>query len=396
MSQPDVVKQLEPTYTPTQTEAALEEFRQAGVVHTSPRLFTSKRMSGFNAEVYSTWIERWAANAAANYPVMKGSAGVSFLKNAAKGVPAIVVGIGPSLDDSILDLVRAPRHAVIIATDAALRPLARHGIKPDIVLNFDCRDAQPTMWDSLDTSPYVLLANSCTSPHTIAAWKGKAMFFNMAQSDDEFCTNILPSMFPYLGSLPNMGTVGNGAVYLAHYMGCSAIIGVGMDLCYREVVETQDPGRPNPWKYRCNDYFFLPPTAEMPDGAWEVTENKVLYDNDKRMAETQDEEIKGVVYRTDKALQTYRNSLVSNIGQLDIPFINCSGGVLTGLVPTMTLREALEKKCYAALEPGRTIVKHLRFLDVVVPCASLDWRLVPEARIFVPQSADQWSPNLKR
>lgn len=379
----------------TMTEAALEEFRQAGVVTKSPRLFASKRMTGFNAEVYSTWIERWAMNAAANYPVMKGSAGVSFLKNAAKGVPAVVVGIGPSLDDCILDLVRAPRHAVIIATDAALRPLARHGIRPDIVLNFDCRDAQPTMWDSMDTSPYVLLANSCTSPMTIAAWKGKAMFFNMAQSDDEFCTNILPSMFPYLGSLPNMGTVGNGAVYLAHIMGCSPILGVGMDMCYREASRPDERPKRR-WEYRCDDYVFLPPTAEIPDGAWEVAENKVLYDNEKRMAETFDEDIKGVTYRVDKPLQTYRNSLVSNVGQLDIPFVNCSGGVMSGLVPTMTLREALEKKCYAALEPGRTIVKHLRFLDMVVPCASLDWRLIPEARIFVPKSADQWSPNPKR
>lgn len=378
----------------TLTEAALEEFRQAGVpIEKVRRPFVSKRMTGFNAEVYSTWIERWATNAAANYPVIKGCAGVGFLKNAAKDVPAVVVGIGPSLDDAIQDLKRAPRHAVIIATDAALRPLARHGIHPDLVLNFDARDEQKTMWETVDTTSCVLLANSVTSPHTLAAWKGSAMFFNMLQSDDEFCSNILPAIFPYLGQLPNMGTVGNGAVYLAHLMGCKPILTVGMDLCYREASRLDE--RPaQRWEYRSSDYVFVPPSAEYPDGVWTETENKILYDNAERMAHTSDEEIKGTVYKVDDPLRFYRNSLVNNIGQFDIPIINCSGGVLTNLVRSMSLRDALESKCYAALEPGRTVVKHLKSL---IPAANLDWNLVPDARIFIPKiTADLWSRNPKR
>lgn len=382
----------------TQVEAALEEFRQAGMVEKTPRLFLSKKMTGFNAEVYSSWIERWAANAAANYPVMKGSMGVAFLKNAAKDVPAVVVGIGPSLDDSIQDLKRAPRHAIIIATDAALRPLARHGIHPDIVVNFDARDEQRTMWETLDTSRYVLLANSVTSPHTISAWKGSAMFFNMMQSDDEFCSNILPSINPYLGQLPNMGTVGNGAVYLAKFMGCNPILGVGMDLCYREQFTEIEPAkgdvpatyRIDGWKYRCRDYRFLH-SVDVPSGSWEERENKTLYDNDERLAGTKDEVIKGVTYKTDEPLRHYRNSLLSNIGQLDVPFIDCSGGVLKSFVPSMTLREALEQKCYAALEPGRTIVKHLKS---IIPPANHDWVLMEDARLFIPKvTADLWSRN---
>jgi len=386
----------------SQTEIALEEFRQAGVpIDKVSRPYLSKRMTGFNAEVYSTWIERWATNAAANYPVVKGSMGVNFLRNAAKDIPAVVVAIGPSLDESINDLKKAPRHAVVIATDAALRPLLRHGIRPDIVLNFDARDHQPTMWETIDTSPYILLANSVTSPHTIAAWKGSVMFFNMMQSDDEFASNILPAIYPYLGQLPNMGTVGNGAIFLAYHMGCKPIITVGMDLCYgldtfgneKVTADSNTTILGYGYKYRAKDWRFIQPTAELPEGAWEQVENKILYDNDQRIKESIDEEIKGKLYKTDEPLKMYRNSLVAAVGKFDIPIINCSGGVLSDLVKTMTLKNALEQKCYASLEPARTVVKHLKAL---VPAANHDWQLVPDARIFIPKlGADLWSRQPK-
>lgn len=370
----------------TQTEAALDEFREAGVpIEKARRLYRSKRMEGFNAEVYSAWIERWANNAAANYPVVRKSEGVSFLRNAAKDIPAIIVGIGPSLDDEILSLKIAPRHAVIIATDAALRPLLRHGIKPDIVLNYDARDEQATMWESIDTRGMVLLANSVTSPFTIDAWKGKAMFFNMMQADDEFASNILPALFPYLGQLPNLGTVGNGAVFLAWQMGCKPILAVGMDLCYRErVADPADENKISPtdlgWRYRCKDWRLLhDKDPQTPGGHWAEIQNKVLYDNDVRMKEAVDEEIKGQIYKTDHCLKFYRNSLVSNIGQFDMPVINCSGGVLTDLIKSMTLKQAIEDKCYAALEPGRTTAKHLFSL---IPDGKTGFVLNEKERIF--------------
>ncbi len=50
------------------------------------------------------WIHRWAKHAAQNYPIVSRSAGVRFLKDSCHGIPAFVVGIGPSLDDNIEEL----------------------------------------------------------------------------------------------------------------------------------------------------------------------------------------------------------------------------------------------------------------------------------------------------
>lgn len=344
------------TGTVSPTEETLDALRQAGLpIQRQPRAYMSKRMSGFNASVYSQWIERWARNAALNYPVISDSWGIRFLKKSAHGIPACVVGIGPSLDESIVPLAYAHERCLIIATDAAVRPLLRHGIKPDLVVNYDARDDQRTMWDTVDTSDLVLVANSVTSANTIDAWKGKSFFFNMQQLDDEFATNILPSIYPHLGELPNMGTVGNGAIYLAHEMGCAPIFSVGMDLCYRRIGDA--------WRYRCKDFLQKPNDIEFPD-AWIETENKVLYDNDDRMSRTFDIEHKGETFRVDEPLKFYANSLLSNIGTLDLPVINCSGGVLSKYIKSMPLDEALKTKCPKQIYPGQTVV---RFVNQIMP-----------------------------
>ncbi len=349
--------------------ATLDEMKKEGLpIRQEKPAYQSKRMTGFNADVYSAWIGRWAKNSAVNYPIVSEAWGIRFLRNSAKGIPAVVVGIGPSLDESIEALKYAHERCIIIATDAAVRPLLRHGIRPDLVVNYDARDEQKTMWETIDTSDLILVANSVTSPHTIEAWKGKHFFFNMMQLDDEFATNILPAMYPHLGDLPNMGTVGNGAIYLANEMGCGPIFAVGMDLCYRE----ENPHEheiigvhKKEWRYRCTDWeriFARPPEFEASD--WRQVENKILYDNAERMEKTFDVEHKGQMFRVDEPLKMYANSLLTNIGTLDLPVIDCSGGVLSKYIKSMPLKDALAAKCPNPIYPGQTTV---RFLSKIVP-----------------------------
>lgn len=346
----------------TESIVSVDDLKKEGLIKSAPRTqrsYQSKRMTGFNQEVYSAWIERWANSSAINYPIISDSWGIRFLFNSCKNIPALVVGIGPSFDDNINALKIVKQRCILIATDAALRPLLRHGIKPDIVVNYDGRHEQKTMWETIDTSDLVLVANSITSPKTVDAWKGKQLFFNAEQADDEFATNILPAMYPHLGGLPNMGTVGNGAIFLAHKMGCAPILTVGMDLCYREMIKPRDPLAID-WRYRCKDWEYgLFNSENSADVSWRQIENKTLYENTKRMADTFDQKHKDKTFRVDEALKYYANSLLSNIGQLDLPVIDCSGGVLAQYIKHMPLEEALLKKCPETIYDGRTVVRHL-------------------------------------
>ena len=49
----------------------------------------------------------------------------------------MIVGAGPSLDDSLAALARSRDRAVVLAADTALRPLLAAGIRPDIVAAVD-------------------------------------------------------------------------------------------------------------------------------------------------------------------------------------------------------------------------------------------------------------------
>jgi hypothetical protein len=316
--------------------------------------YRPKNMNEANTEIVQGWIERWVRNAAVNYPIIRESDSVGLLRDAAKDLPVVVVGIGPSLDRDIDRVKELKPLAYIIATDAALRPLLAHNVTPDLVLNFDCRDAQRTMWETVEslTADTVLVANSCTSPKTIEAWAGRMIFFNMVQADDEFCSNVLPILYPHIGGLPNLGTVGNGAVYLADFMGASKIFLLGFDFCYSE----RPDGGPD--RYRCADYIRVSPSIEYPNGRWERQENAALYNNDERLKGVVEETINGRRYYTDETLTNYRRILIDMIGHLDFPIVDLSGASLASSLESWTF-DRLTMDLFAPIAKGAGIIRHL-------------------------------------
>lgn len=341
----------------------LEDLKALGYsVFKGQRALVTERPAGINTDAYEAWIIRWAQNAAKNYGIVSRSYGVKYLSKCAKDVPAVLVGIGPSLEKEIKALSAVRNRALIIVTDAALRTLVARGIHPDLVVTLDAKAEQHTIWESVDTSEYTLIANSCTHPDTIQNWKGPILFFNMF-GEDEFARHLLPNIFPHLGRIANVGTVGNTAIMLANGMGCAPLILVGMDFCYSAIEDGQEP------RYRCNDYKF---SGESTRGLsqWEIVEH-FLYNNKSRLAKTFVEKIKDKDYLVDTELKAYRECLLKNLGVLKIIPINCSrGGTLEQFFPSMSLDQAIVENLNEELDPGRTIVP---FLKLLVPNGKKQW-----------------------
>lgn len=94
-----------------------------------------------NRETMRCWMPLWVQNAVANRvsPLIGDPAVHSLdeLRGAHAGRPAIVLGGGPSLDDSLDhgadDILRNRGEAVLVAPQSTLRPLAARGIVPDYV-----------------------------------------------------------------------------------------------------------------------------------------------------------------------------------------------------------------------------------------------------------------------
>ncbi len=318
-------------------------------VHREPEAITPHTVGS------DLWYSRWSHNAFRNYPITSKSFGIRFLAEAAHGVPAFVVGIGPSLDESIKELKQAKGRSLIISTDAALRALLANGIEPDLVISYDCKDDQNRLWQGV-TQPIPALFNSCAHPNSIQSWPGPILFYNQYHGADELCSRILPDVLPNLGQIPSGGTVGTMAALAAHAMGCDPICAVGMDFCFKQVGDK--------WRYRAQDYAWVAGSnraAGLPDG-WEPTEIKELYDNDERVersfAAKGDE---GKEFKSDPELTFYLESFVDILPHFKVPLVNCSpdGMIPAKLFPVMTVDQAVSLYCKSELQGGRSVIKYL-------------------------------------
>jgi hypothetical protein len=272
------------------------------------------------------------------------------------------VGIGPSLDDNIEELKLALGRAVIIATDASLRPLLAKGIKPHIVINFDCQKNQASMWEGIPDHNIPLMANSCTHPYTIKAWKGPILFYNQWHTKDVFVHKLLPYIFPHIGQIASCGTVGNMGILLAHIMGCRPIHTVGMDLCYKRLI-----GKPRKddisWQYRCQDYEWIYCDRPGINDKWEPVVNNILYENSLRVKRSHEEDIGGEKVRTDPELKNYREGLLGICDSLQLKIQDCSiNGVLRHYFHNLTVSEAIFENCKEELSAGRSTLFHVEHL----------------------------------
>ena len=346
---------IEPTSE--QVKEQLQGFKDIGLpVLKGNRVVLGEEHGAANKKILGRWLAQWYLQGVKNYPIVSQHKGINLLTMCAKGVPTFVIGIGPSLDQNIEDLKLVDKRAIIICTDASLRPLVAHGIKPHLVVSFDCREEQHTLFNGINTTGLILLANSCTHPNTIEAWKGSKLFFNMDHERLELTDLFLPVIYPNLGKLPNLGTVGNTAVMVAWVIGSTNIMLVGMDLCYQKTQQGE-------YKYRCQDYkwcFNETTKGVFGVGGWQEHENKVLYDNDLRVKDAFQVQLKGKDFMVDPELDLYRDCLARAIGRWDIPVIDCSiDGVMGQFVRGMSIKETMEDICIRSIHPGETIMTYL-------------------------------------
>ncbi len=246
---------------------------------------------------------------------------------------------------------------MLVSTDAAFRALLANGIRPDIVISFDCKAEQRLLWENVPSHDIPALFSTCAHPDSIASWQGPILFYNQFHTSDQLCEKILPIVYPDIGQIPSCGTVGNMAVYLAAVLGCDPYFLVGMDFCYQK---RQEVGRPTVWQYRARDYRWETERGVgIPDG-WEPTEIKQLYNNDDRSKRAFDVTVKNVAFKMDPELEFYHTSLIAVVNHFKLKAINCSSeGRLSLDMPTMTVTQAIEDHCKKTLQGGRHILKHL-------------------------------------
>lgn len=148
------------------------------------------------------------------------------------GVPAIVVGAGPSLDHTMDALRAVAGRALLVATDTSWRPLVGAGIDPHLVVATDPSEANGRHLRGVGGADRTwLLAEGSVDPGALHALRGRAGVFRIAGHHP----------WPWLQGLgltrevvKAWGSVLTSAYDIAITAGCSPVIFVGADLSFTE------------------------------------------------------------------------------------------------------------------------------------------------------------------
>lgn len=179
---------------------------------------------------YRKRAQTWVLDVIDNLEVLLESTPILSLEGAFQGVPAFIVGAGPSLDKNIEQLRRAKRKGIIFAANSSALALGKRDIAPHIVCCLESIDIS----DRLRTLPFideVIRAFSLSShPNTMRTGKGPLMPFHEA----------LPQYAGPLDALARVpgvtvcGSVSTAAFSLAQRLGCSPIVLVGQDMAFTD------------------------------------------------------------------------------------------------------------------------------------------------------------------
>ena len=156
--------------------------------------------------------------------------GAPFLRllNAAPGVPALVVGPGPGLQESVDKIKSIQDQVIVIAVDTALGNLQRNGVSADLIVSVDFTDLNARHFEGILQDKSVLVASPSVHPQIIQKFSGRSYFFS------HHAIRLINEMksIKVLGAVDSFGSTAHAAYHIARQMGCSPIILTGLDFAF--------------------------------------------------------------------------------------------------------------------------------------------------------------------
>lgn len=158
-------------------------------------------------------------------------------------IPFILIGAGPSLDESIEFLKEVQNRAIIVTSNSPFRKLINSGIKPHLVVTADPLSPTAKGFQGVDISDVPLACPFSAYPEIVEKFSGNII---------SWCTfnPIVDALKEQLGErkgtpIMEQGTVSGCVLDISRILGCKKVLFVGQDMCVR------DDGR-----YYTDDSFY--------------------------------------------------------------------------------------------------------------------------------------------
>lgn len=210
--------------------------------------------------------------------------GIDQIKDHYKGIPAVVVGAGASTDYAIPIIKQFNDRILVIAADAALKPLLKAGIRVDFTTSVErLNEYQKPFFEGLEPLETELVAFPVLHQDLIPLYPGPVRTCYRNYSWFAYFEKSWPK-----GIIRCGGSTSHLALGLAGWLGCSKVFMVGVDSCYEKHPTEElyrshckDTGYEDWNKYRPLAEFMTekkhPPAFEMLDVLGNPTYTNITY-----------------------------------------------------------------------------------------------------------------------
>jgi len=222
------------------------------------QIFTSNKRIGINTHMFHGYISQ--KNIIPNIPNFIKHKVCDSFENSYQGLPAAIIGAGPSLNVTIKQLKKYHEKMIIFCTDSAATTVHEAGITPDAILTVDVTKTPEKYFNSDQRVNSLFL--SLKSPLDWTNFESSKIHF---LSGSNLADTFLDSNGIKQTKCKIVGNCGVTALNLSIFLGCSPIILFGMDHA------ADDSG--NLWTGKKNDmHISLAKKVKDNSAAWTTVE----------------------------------------------------------------------------------------------------------------------------
>ncbi len=145
-----------------------------------------------------------------------------------KGISAVIVSAGPSLNKNVDVLKKIKGHALIMSSDRAINVLDAHGIEPDIVLSAE-PGKDPEFLNYPVTKDIPLLCSLQANIKAQKMFEGRCIYFHALHYEDSLFGKKIEAD---LGGVDLGGNVSGACFVACEKLGIKTIILIGQDMAY--------------------------------------------------------------------------------------------------------------------------------------------------------------------
>ncbi|MFD2671981.1 motility associated factor glycosyltransferase family protein [Marinicrinis sediminis] len=182
-----------------------------------------------NLDTRTIYQHNWTQNALYNLKATLMTPSIRELEGRMSGMPAIIVGSGPSLEEDIVWLKEFKKHAIIISAGSSIQALVKHGIEPHLAISIDGGEVNGNVYADPETRKAPLLY-APTVHYSVIDQKQSGLIHVLFNSDAVTAYHLGEAEEEVI--FHSTATVTGTAIQAAAYFGCETVLLIGQDLSY--------------------------------------------------------------------------------------------------------------------------------------------------------------------